>query len=92
MTDWEGSSQSYLGLKNVYSKIPDGKGVNYAANIISENMLSMCDQYLLLNHTVDQKKGGNAVPKEDAFLWIPRDGNFCVEWKDGTTSWIPCHH
>jgi hypothetical protein len=83
-------------------KFPDGKEAEYAANIIAENMLSMCDeegnQYLLLNHIVDHKKEENAVPKGDAFVWIrcrkypkktTKGWKLCVEWKDGTTSWVP---
>jgi hypothetical protein len=83
-------------------RFPDGKEAEYAANIIAENMLSMCDeegnQYLLMNHIVDHKKEENAVPKKDAFIWIrgrkyPRKTTkgwkLCVEWKDGTTSWVP---
>jgi hypothetical protein len=83
-------------------KFPGGKEVEYAANIIAENMLSMCDeegnQYLLMNHIVDHKKEESAVPKKDAFIWIrgqkyPRKTTkgwkLCVKWKDGTTSWVP---
>jgi hypothetical protein len=55
-------------------RFPDGKEVEYAANIIAENMLSLCDkegnQYLLMNNIVDHKKGENAVPKKDTFIWI----------------------
>jgi hypothetical protein len=62
----------------------------------------MCDeegnQYLLLNHIVDHKKEENAGPKEDAFVWIhgrkypkktTKGWKLGVEWKDGTTSWVP---
>jgi hypothetical protein len=83
-------------------RFPDGKEAAYAANIIAENMLSKCDeegnQYLLMNHIVDHKKEENAVPKNDTFIWIrgrkyPRKTTkgwkLCVEWKDGTTSWVP---
>jgi hypothetical protein len=62
----------------------------------------MCDeggnQHLLLNYIVDHKKEGNAVPKEDAFVWnhgrkypkkTTKDWKLCVEWKDGITSWVP---
>jgi hypothetical protein len=51
-----------------------------------------------LNHIVDHKKEGNAVPNEDAFVWIrgskypkktTKGWKLCVEWKDGTTSWVP---
>jgi hypothetical protein len=83
-------------------KFPDGKEAEYDANIITDNMLSMRDeegnQYLLMNHIVDHNKEENAVPKKDAFIWIcgrkyPRKTSkgwkLCVEWKDGTTSWVP---
>jgi hypothetical protein len=83
-------------------RFPDGKEAEYAANIIAVNMLSMCDeegnQYLLLNHIVDHKKEENAVPKEYVLVWIrgrkypkktTKGWKLCVEWKDGTTSWVP---
>jgi hypothetical protein len=83
-------------------KFPDGKEVEYAASIVAENMLSMCDeegnQYLLINHIVDHKKEVNVVPKKDTIIWIrghtyPRKTTkgwkLCEEWKDGTTSWVP---
>jgi hypothetical protein len=75
--------------RNQFNVCCDGKEAEYAANIIAENMLSMCDeegnQYLLMNQIVDHKKEENAVPKKDTFIWIrgrkytrrpPRDGNF----------------
>jgi hypothetical protein len=62
----------------------------------------MCDeegnQYLLMNHIVDHNKEENSVPKKDTFIGIrgrkyPRKTTkgwkLCVEWKDGTTSWVP---
>jgi hypothetical protein len=83
-------------------KFPDGKEAKYAANIIAENMLSLCDQegnqYLLLNHINDHKKEVNAVPKDNTFVWIcgrkypkktTKGWKLCVEWKDGTASWVP---
>ena len=81
---------------------PDGREAEYSANVIAENMLSMCDeegnQYLLMSHITDHKKEDTAVSKEDSYLWVrgrkyPRKTTkgwkLCVEWKDGTTSWEP---
>ena len=81
---------------------PDGREAEYSANVIAENMLSMCDpeghQYLLMKHIVDHKKDDNAVAKEDAWIYdrgrkypkkTTKGWKFCIEWKDGTTSWEP---
>jgi hypothetical protein len=81
---------------------PDDKEAEYAANIIAESMLSKCDseghQYTLMAHITDHKRESTAVTKEEGFTWYrgrknPRrttkGWNFCVEWKDGTTSWEP---
>jgi hypothetical protein len=81
---------------------PNDREAEYSANVIAENMLSMCDtegnQFVLLKHIVDHRREGTAIPKEDAFIWIrgrktPRKTTkgwkLCIEWKDGTTSWEP---
>ncbi|KAG7370183.1 reverse transcriptase RNA-dependent DNA polymerase [Nitzschia inconspicua] len=81
---------------------PDGREAEYSANVIAENMLSMCDpegnQYILLKHITDHRKDDTAISKENGFVWVrgrkcPRKTTkgwqLCVEWKDGTTSWEP---
>jgi hypothetical protein len=84
-------------------EFPDGSEASYSANVIAENMLSQCDsegrQYLLAKHIVDHKKDDNIALKEaDAYVEVngrrsriktTKGWSFCVEWTDGTTSWVP---
>jgi hypothetical protein len=96
------ASNPILDSRMYVVSFPDGREAEYSANVIAENMLSMCDsegnQYLLMSHITDHKKEDNAIGKKDAFLWVrgrkypkktTRGWKFCVEWKDGTTSWEP---
>jgi hypothetical protein len=81
-------------------EFPDGREAAYAANIIAENMYTMCDseghQHILLNAIVDHMKTEQACPKSNSHVMVngkpkrrkPTKGwKLCVEWKDGTTSW-----
>ncbi len=84
-------------------EFPDGSEATYSANVIAENMLSQCDsegrQYLLLTHIVNHKKDEEvAIKPEDAYVTVngrksrvktTKGWTFCVEWTDGTTSWVP---
>ncbi|KAG7369945.1 reverse transcriptase RNA-dependent DNA polymerase [Nitzschia inconspicua] len=94
------ASNPIMDTRMYVVSFPDGREAEYSANIIAENMLSMCDpegnQFILMKHITDHKKEGTAIPKEDAYVWIkerkyPRKTTkgwkLCVEWKDGTTSW-----
>ncbi|KAG7369941.1 hypothetical protein IV203_027687 [Nitzschia inconspicua] len=94
------ASNPIMDTRMYVVSFPDGREEEYSANIIAENMLSMCDpegnQFILMKHITDHKKEGMAIPKEDAYVWIkerkyPRKTTkgwkLCVEWKDGTTSW-----
>jgi hypothetical protein len=82
--------------------VPDDREVKYAANVIAENMLSMCDrngnQHLLMRHITDHRKDDTAVSKIDGYIWtrgrkirkkITKGWKQFVEWKDGSTSWEP---
>jgi hypothetical protein len=81
---------------------PDDREAEYTANIIAENMLSMCDtegnQFIIMRHIIDHKKEKSAVAKDDSYIWIrgrkttkktTKGWKFCVEWRDGTSSWEP---
>ena len=83
-------------------QFPDGREADYAANIIAESMLAMCDeegnQTLLLQHIVDHRKDDTALSEDDSYSYIrgrkyqkktTKGWKLCVEWKDGTTSWEP---
>ena len=82
-------------------EFPDGTTKEYAANVIAENMYSMCDpngrQYQLLeaitDHSYDQtevkgdrhyRHNGKLYPRMTTEGW-----KLLVEWKDGSTTWVP---
>lgn len=91
-----------LDTRQYVVEFPDGSEATYAANIIAENMIAQCDsegrQYLLVKHVLDHKKDDTALTEDDATLtWKDRKyqkkttkgWSFCVEWNDGTSSWLP---
>lgn len=84
-------------------EFPDGNEATYSANVIAQNMLSQCDsegrQYLLVKHVLDHAKvDGEALEGNNAYVTVngrrsriktTRGWKFCIEWTDGTTSWLP---
>ena len=81
-------------------EFPDGQTTKYSANIIAENMYAQCDtegnQYLLLKEIVDWKKDNSTTDRADMYVNCgsnqhfhdtTKSWHFCVEWKDGATSW-----
>jgi len=81
-------------------EFPDGQLCEYTANLIAENMFSMCDdhgnQFLLFDAIVDHvsdpqvtkkvytKVNGRKFAKKSTAGW-----KMCVRWRDGSTSWEP---
>jgi hypothetical protein len=82
----------------------DGHVAEYATNVIAENMFAMVDEEgyetaifkNIIDHRCDHSK---ALSKQEAWI-ISHNGNrkpryttkgwdLCVEWCDGSTSWIP---
>jgi hypothetical protein len=63
----------------------DKREAEYSANVIAENMLSMCDvegnQFVIMKHILDHRKEETAVSKEDAFTWSRRQKNVRVAFK-----------
>jgi len=81
----------------------DSSTAEYSANIIAENLFSQCDhegrQNLVFKEIVDHQVDSSAIAPEDGFV-MGFNGNqhkkkstkgwdICVEWHDGTTSWVP---
>jgi hypothetical protein len=81
----------------------DGSRDVYTANLIAENMYSQVDDegrhFALLSDIIDHKSDGKAVASDDGFF-LDRHGKqqrrittkgwkLLVEWKDGTSSWVP---
>ncbi len=81
----------------------DGQVREYSANLIAENMFAQIDDegYVtpLLDGIIDAKSDSNAVTKSDG--WVATNSgqkrrrksttgwSMNVQWKDGSTSWIP---
>ena len=81
-------------------EFPDGAILDYAANVIAENLYSQVDsdgrQYMLLNSIVDHERLDSAVAKGDEFVVVngkkcqiknTKGWKLCIQWKDGSTSW-----
>ena len=81
----------------------DGSTAEYAANVIAENMFSQVDsegrQFMLLEEIVDHKSDHSALRIENGFH-VAKNGNkrakkttrgwkLLVQWRDGTTDWVP---
>ena len=77
-----------------------GKIAELGANIIAECMYAQCDiegnQYRLMDHIVEHRKDGQAVPKDNQEVTLKgktckqkttRGWQLCIEWKDKSTSW-----
>jgi hypothetical protein len=82
-------------------EFPDGSHAEYAANVIAESMYAQCDpagnQYMLLRAIIDHKQDETAVNQDEQ--WVTVNGRqhmvkttkgwkLCVEFKDGSTSWV----
>ena len=84
-------------------EFPDGSTEAIAANLIAENMLSQVDDegrsYAVLSEIVDHRTNGHALSKDDGFV-VDRQGRrhprtttrgweLQVEWRDGSSTWVP---
>jgi hypothetical protein len=84
-------------------EFPDGSTEAIAANLIAENMLSQVDDegrsYSVLSEIVDHRTNGHAISKDDGFVEdrygkrhpriTTRGWDLQVEWRDGSTTWVP---
>ena len=79
----------------------DGDILEYSANVIAENLYSQVDaeghRYVLLDSIIDHRKDASAVSKENGLVFVKgkqvrrmttKGWKFCVQWKDGSTSWV----
>ena len=83
-------------------EFPDGAVKHYAANGISENVLSQVDSCGFYTQALDNivlhRKLGNAVSMKDDYVTTKREfrklrqttigWEFLIEWKDGSSSWM----
>ena len=96
-------NHSMLDTSEYTVEISDGSSQELTANIISESIFTQVDSeghhYQLLQEITDHRKdrsaipisygmnrfhNGNMVPKKTTRGW-----DLLVEWKDGSSSWIP---
>lgn len=92
-----------LDTREYEVEFPDGSVDALQANIIAENMYSQIDSeghsFAILKEIVDHHKNGHALLKDDGFFLgnggrkypkeMTRGWDVLVEWKDGTSSWLP---
>ena len=85
-------------------EFPDGEVLEYAANVIAENLYSQIDEegyhQVVFDDILDHKATENAMSLTEDDLFILKGGKkrgrittkgwkLCVQWKDGSTSWEP---
>ena len=84
-------------------EFPDGEIREYSANLIAENMYAQVDanghSHTLLDSIIDFSKDGNAVEKEDMYIYTKsgqrrerkttQGWKLLVLWKNGSEQWIP---
>jgi hypothetical protein len=92
-----------LDTREYEVEMPDGTIAEYTANTIAENIYSQVDseghQYLMLSEIIDHKKDLSAITKDQGFTTsyngnrvkkkTTKGSKLCVEWKDGTLTWVP---
>jgi len=92
-----------LDTRQYEVQFQDGSTSEYTANLIAENLYSQCDtegrRHLVFKEIVDHRKTLDAMPQEEAFITgyngnrhrkkTTKGWDICVEWRDGSTSWIP---
>ncbi len=81
----------------------DGSTSEYTANLVAKNIYAQCDdegkKHMVFKEIVDHRKDQSAISKEGGFI-VSTNGNLhkkhttqgwdiCIEWCDGSTSWLP---
>jgi Reverse transcriptase (RNA-dependent DNA polymerase) len=92
-----------LDTREYEVQFPDGSTDTFNANIIAENLYSQVDSegrsFAVMKEIVDHRTNGHALTKDDGFTTdkngrrhpklTTRGWELQVEWKDGSTDWIP---
>ena len=98
------SNKNPLLDSSIYEvEFDSGETEAYTANIIAEHLYAQVDDegytHYILSDIVDHQKDESAIPQgEDAYITTKsgrrmpkrtsRGWKFCVEWNDGSTSWV----
>jgi hypothetical protein len=96
-------SNPILDTREYDVPFPNGSTNCYTANMIAESLYSPVDadgrKFILMKEIVDHRSDGLAVPVDDAY-YVDSNGRttrrmttngwkLLIEWKDGTTDWLP---
>jgi len=97
------NSNPLLDTRRYEVQFGDGSMLEYAANLVAKNMMSQSDaegqQHMIFKEIIDHCSGDTTIKNEDGFT-VRFNGNvhpkkttcgwdICVEWRDGSTSWLP---
>jgi hypothetical protein len=93
-------SNPILDTREYEVEFPDGSIDVFTANTIAEAMYSQVDNdghhHLIIKEIVDHTKDASAVKQDDGFVqgtqqrrWTTKGWKLLVEWKDGTSNWVP---
>ena len=94
------NSNPILDNRTYEVEFEDGSMSNYSANVITEIVYAQCDEegqkHLLFGSILYHKTDGHAllfaeqdvvVRGQSSKLKTMKGWHFCVQWKDGTTTW-----
>jgi hypothetical protein len=98
-----GNTNPILDTRVFEVEFDDGVVLEYAANIIAENLYSQVNQeghrFILLESIVDPKRHSSAettnyieVNGRQCRRFNTKGWKLCVQWKEGTTSWEALAH
>jgi hypothetical protein len=98
------NSNPILDTREYEVQFPDGSTDTFTANLIAENLYAQVDDegrsYQVMREIIDHRTNGHALSKDNGFTVSGRTGvrrpkittrgwELCVEWKDGTSTWVP---
>ena len=84
-------------------EMPDGTYADYQANNLIENLMNNVDDdgrtEMIMDELLDHRANEDAIPKEDGWVQntqgaskrviTTKDWDIKVQWKDGSTTWVP---
>jgi hypothetical protein len=85
-----------LDTREYEVEFSDGDVLEYAANIIAENLYSSVMRLVLMDSIINHKKKESEMKNNDSFIesklkrvrrMTTKGWKFCVQWKDSSTSW-----
>jgi len=97
-------SNPMLDTRQYEVEFPDGSRDSFTANMIAENLFSQVDEegksFAVMDSIVDHRKTDKALSRREGYTIDKRTGakrkrhttagwEFQVEWRDGSTTWVP---